>query len=304
MKRVIEIIANKQFEVTPFLAALEKSQKLPSPKTHYLPDKSKRMTDYRAKYVLSNIEAIVRCIEDIMPPADSSIPETSGSHSQQKHMLLSGYIRKDSPDLIISVSTAESTPKIQPEGSESVNGSVFMGGIFYIYDGHKFDEKSPSKLDIPVDSYANNVGNQIYSLIDKSFSDEVLPKFTPAKNFPAKTMQCIAKSSLVSIGVINIIHYEAYKRADPSAYNAYTSKYGTTGIAATIETTHGIVKRSAGDIPTLFVSPITDRYGHFDDDVDKEGEQNRIASNNAGVAVAELLIRINEYYSNDPRNFS
>lgn len=298
MKSVIEIIVNKSWEVEPFLAAMTdgkiKPIELPIPDVLLSPRVSgSRMASCRAEYHLKNINVIVRCIEDLMDP------DKSASNSEEKYRVLPDYIKADKPSLVISVSTAESTPAIQPEDDYSENGSVFIGGIFYMFDGHPFDPGSGSNLKIPVEYQQNNIPQIIYDLMDDNFGCRVVSKFSPAKNFPANYPKFIAKPLIASIGVINITNYKAYESADSAAYNAFIQKQ-LPGIPATIETTHGIVRMSAGNIPTLFVSPITDRYMHFDDDVDKEGVQNRIAANNAGVAVAELLVELNKYYS--PKN--
>lgn len=45
----------------------------------------------------------------------------------------------------------------------------------------------------------------------------------------------------------------------------------------------------AKEKPTFFVSPITDRYKCFAEDVNPQGKQNTAASYNAGVTVSLLL---------------
>lgn len=71
------------------------------------------------------------------------------------------------------------------------------------------------------------------------------------------------------------------------AYAAAQNECGSTNTPVSLETTHGIVAASAGVIPTIFMSPITDRYTKFAEDVDVK--QNYVAGYNAGVTVAVLL---------------
>lgn len=293
-RKKISVIVNKRVEAEAFLEAMGKCGFLPSGpiETHTPPESCYRMSEFRAKYVFSRIEVIVRCIEDIMPPADKDIPETSGSHSQQKASLLPGYIRKDNPGLIISVSTAESSPSIQPE-EKTKNGCVIIGGGFYTFDAHSFDPTSPSHL--PAMKYQeNNVPSAVYDLLTNSVKANAVEKFHIPVHTPAKPMEILVNSSYISVAILNVVHYDAYKTADPAAYEACIKEHPKLCPAA-IETTHGIVKACAGKIPTLFVSPITDRYKHFDDD-DRDG-QNRIASYNAGVTVARWLREMNERLS-------
>lgn len=294
IRQKISVIVNKRVEAEAFLEAMRECGFLPSDpiETHTPPESCYRMSEFRAKYAFSHVDVIVRCIEDIMPPADKEIPETSGSHSQQKAMLLPGYIRKDDPDLIISVSTAESSPSIQPEDT-SKNGCVVIGGGFYTFDAHSFDPTSPSRL--PAQEYReNNVPSEVYKLLTDSVKTEAVEKFCVPVHTPAQPMEILVGPRYISVAILNVVHYDAYKTADPAAYEACVKEHGSQYPAA-IETTHGIVKACAGAIPTLFVSPITDRYKHFDDD-DRDG-QNRIASYNAGAAVSRWLREMDESFN-------
>jgi hypothetical protein len=287
MKPLIEIIVNKSWETEPFLSAMVNNKlrptKLPFPEIINAPkDNSYRSSKVRAMFELSRTTVIVRCIEDIMNP------EVNPSSSEEKYRVLLERIAKDNPRFIISVSTAESAPDIQLP-SESNNGSVFIGGTFYMFDAHSYDPDSGSNL-IVDEFQKNNVGGEIYELMDDEFKTAVDKKLAPSRNAPANQLECVANQSYVSIGVVNITNYKAYEEADPAAYKAFVAKYKQPLIAATIETTHGIVKMSAKTIPTLFVSPITDRYEHFNQDV--TDIQNYLSAFNAGIAVAELLVRM------------
>jgi hypothetical protein len=240
---------------------------------------------------MSDVTVLIRCIEDLMDP------QANPSSSEEKYRILPSHIKIDEPELIISVSTAESAPGIQPE-HESYNGSVCLGGQFYLFDaGPTYDPKSTSHLRIPEgkDFLPNNVDEAIAHLIDNNFKETIEKKLIAPQREPAKNLTCIVDLNYVSIGVINIVNYEAYKQADPAAYTAFCeSKQGHLS-GACIETTHGLVKLSAGNIPTLFVSPITDRYQCFDQDV--SDLQNYTVAFNAGVVVGEFLTRLNDWYA-------
>ncbi len=293
----IAIIVNKRFEVEGFLKGLEGSGFLTNiviKDRNTPPAPCYRMSALRINAGLEQIDFTIRCIEDIMPPADKNVPETSGSHSQQKAMLLPGYLRNSDADLVISVSTAESTPSIQPGDTFTLNGSVVLGGGFFSFDAHSFDPESPSHLTAPSFA-ANNVDERIYQLLSSpEMQTEAVQHFCTPPNAPADPMQILCNPNYISVGVINVIHYTAYEEADPAAYHACIKEH-CDKYPATIETTHGIVRMAANGKPTLFVSPITDRYKHFNDDVDQEGKQNTAASYNAGVTVALFLRELDKH---------
>lgn len=290
MRPRVAIIVNKRREVEGFLDGLKeygflsnmtvKTEKKP-PKPCY------RMAELRLHASLERMDLTIRYIEDIMPPTDSRVPETSGSHFQQKAMLLPGYLRDNDADLVISVSTAESSPAIQPQGT-SLNGSVVLGGGFFTFDAHQFDPTSPSHL-APPPFAANNVDERIYQLLDaQALRDEAVQHFRTPPHLPAKPMKVLRDPNYIVVAAINVVNYQAYEKADPAAYEAYVREHGDKYPAA-IETTHGIVRMSAGTTPTLFVFPITDRYTKFSEDVDPQGKQNTAASYNAGVTVSLFL---------------
>ncbi len=284
------IVVNKRREAEGFLQGLKGSAFLPNlliKEENTPPAPWHRMANWRMNASLEQMDFTVLCIEDIMPPANSRVPETSGSHSQQKAMLLPGYLQDNNADLVISVSTAESTPMIQPQGT-SLNGSVVLGGGFFTFDAHSFDSQSPSHL-APPDFADNNVDEQIYQLLAApALQEEAVGRFQAPPHAPAEPMQILCDPNYVCVAAINVIHYQAYEQADPEAYNACLKAHKDK-CPATIETTHGIVRMAADGAPTIFVSPITDRYKNFAEDVDPQGKQNHAASYNAGVTVALFL---------------
>lgn len=291
------IIVNKRREVEGFLKGLEESGFLPNiviKERNTPPAPCYRMSALRISASLERMDLTIRCIEDIMPPADKNVPETSGSHSQQKAMLLPGYLRDYDADLVISVSTAESTPAIQSGDTSSQNGSVVLGGGFFTFDAHCFDLRSPSQL-MPPSFAANNVDERIYQLLSPpELRTEAVQRFCTPPHSPADPMQILCDPNYISVAAINVVHYQSYEQADPAAYHACIKEHGDK-YPATIETTHGIVRMAANGKPTIFVSPITDRYKHFDVDVDPAGKQNTAASYNAGVTVALFLRELDKH---------
>lgn len=222
------IVVNKRREAEGFLAGLKKSAFLPNlriKEENAPPTPCYRMAAWRMNASLEQMDFTVLCIEDIMPPANSRVPESSGSHSQQKAALLPGYLRDIDADLIISVSTAESTPSIQPRGT-SLNGSVVLGGGFFTFDAHRFDVQSPSRL-TPPPFAGNNVDERIYQLLAApALQAEAVRRFQAPPHSPAKPMQLLCDPNYICVAAINVIHYQAYEQADPEAYNACVNAQG------------------------------------------------------------------------------
>lgn len=284
----MEIIVNKQFEVEPFLDALDKCGFLYEKpvESHTPPAGVDRMADFRRKYILGWWEVTIRCIEDMLPPNDPDIVETSGSHSQMKAMLLPGYIRKDKPEVVLSVSTAESTPELQV-GGLSQNGCVALGSTYYMYDARRLDPTSPSKLDVKHSAFTSRPAPDVWAALVDVAAKTAPARFQAPPHAPAPEMKVLAYPNAMAVGILNVVHYDVYEKADPVAYSAARNECGRTNFLVSLETTHGIVATSAGVIPTIFMSPITDRYTKFAEDVDDR--QNYVAGYNAGVTTAVLL---------------
>jgi hypothetical protein len=290
----VEVIVNKSWETEPFLSAITNTElrpkDLPFPAVINTPqDKTYHSDKPRARIEMSDITVLVYCIEDLMDPRENP------SSTEEKFRVLPRHMQESKPNLVISVSTAESTYDIQPQ-RRSCNGSVYFGGQFYLFDGGLYDPETTSHFQIPDGKtfQENNVDTRIASLIDDDFKDAIRHKLMAPRRSPADELTCSVCLDYVSLGVVNITHYTAYEQADPAAYSAFRSSAYKDLTGATIETTHGIVKLAAGDIPTLFVSPITDRYQSFNSDVTPL--QNYTAAFNAGIAVGEFLVRLNNWY--------
>ncbi|MDR1747907.1 MAG: hypothetical protein LBR47_02480 [Spirochaetaceae bacterium] len=285
MKPIIEICVNKYWECEPFLNAMVNPKlrpaELPFPSELHSPkDKDNRMTIPRAVYDLKSCKVIVRCIEDLMDRSKNS------SSSEEKYRVLPAVIAGDNPDYIISVSTAESVDTVPN------NGSVFIGGTFFLFDG---DPDNPeSHLVIEKELFVSNISGDLFALFDSTFSNKVSEKLIPPVNYPAPKMTCTASAGYTSIGVQNVTDYSKYEKADKQAFEAFRKNNSPKkGMPVSIETTHGVV-RMCSEKPVMFVSPITDRYGCFDEDV--TDTQNYIAGFNAGIAVAEMLISLEAFF--------
>lgn len=300
-KKKVTVVVNKAWEYDPFFNAITHPVLRPAD----LPDPSvintvkEPMILPRAEMHLKYIDVAFRCVQNMMDP------NVNKSNSEAKMVYMPSFLESDNADLIISVSTAESTPeiahKLANDPEASINGSVIVGNRFFMSDQRAVEGPDPeSRLDVvQYANYSNDTSDDFYTFLNNS-SKRIVNKFIPAKNAPAPEMFFRAAKDFASVGVVNIVHYENYPTADKNSLEDFRNSK-CYGCPASLETTHGIVSMAANSnkgkhVPVIFVSPITDRYLHFDDDVDDT--QNYIAAFNAGIAVGEILVMLN-----DPKNW-
>lgn len=300
-KKRITVVVNKAWEYELFFNAITNSvlraEGLPKP-TDIAEVIEEPMKVPRAKMDFINSHVTFRCVQNMM---DANVNK---SNSEAKMKYMPEYLSSDNPDLVISVSTAESTPELASALGQSrdtsMNGSVIIGNRFFMSDQRSLEGKDPeSKLDVKkYAQYYDKLFDILYRKIN-AVSGQVVKKFIPQKNAPAPKMFLYASDKLASVGVVNIVHYEKYSIADEkSLEDFHQSKIADT--PACLETTHGIVSMAANPdngsptIPVIFVSPITDRYLQFSSDVDDV--QNYVAAFNAGIAVGEILVLINNLF--------
>ena len=304
----IMILVNKDFEYAGYRESVEHlitSKK--TPHLHITGRKAGNFYDFfepSCEYELVTDSGTHQIREYCISYLFSEKENSSNSEIKFKH--LQNLLAKEAenggfvPDYIISVSTSESTSEMQANGS--VNGCVIMGSKFYAKDCRELDEpKETSNLDVDT-PYMENIPPfyNFFNLINGN--QQILTDgIKPMPYYSANKLSCITNPNYVSLGVINITNYACYSVADPKTYEEFKEKFQKDEkykslIPEGLETTHAVVKMAAGNIPVLFVSPIVDRYEHFNDDVDgKWGNQNRTGSYNAGVVVANML----EYFRNE-----
>ncbi len=281
-KQRILIVVNKNWECEPFMKAFKEYLCLKEPVVDLsIRDQSNYMASCRAEYHLKNYDVIIRCIQDLMDD-----PDKGKSNSQEKYRVLPGYIAADQPNLVISVSTAESTPT-----HNNRNGCVMVGGQFFMYDARDFNRDADSKLDIPQQGKIYQYDEKWFETF-RSVEAEASKKFIRPPHKPANTMHTEAASNFGCVGVVNVEDYTKYEEADPAAYNAYIFSK-TEYPPVSIETTHGIVRMSTPDeISVIFVSPIVDRYHQFAHDV--RDSQNHDCAYNSGVVVSAFIRKLNQ----------
>ena len=296
----ITVIVNKSWETEPLLNALTNREliakidllsdfwsfpkELNSPKnlTDYYDEKR---TSVRARFQLkdyqhkASLNVSVWCIEDLMHPDKCS------SSSEEKFNVLPLAL-VDNPDLVISVSTANCPYE------NSMNGSVFIGAESFLFNGCPDNPESKLNPEGALNTLMpSNVNAAIFTRMNDLFDPAVIDNLLTPPNSPATQLGFKAASNISVVSSINVTDYHTYSEVDEAALKAFNDVEGKYPDA--IETTHGVVKLRADEIPILFISPITDRFGHFDDDVTPQ--QNYVAAFNAGVVLQELLYLLHEF---------
>lgn len=286
----ITVVVNKSWETEPLLNAMTNqaltakaplvSHLLPFPSVFHSPkdlkDKTNdKRTSVRARFQLSGasscLNVSVWCIEDLMDPTKNA------SSSEEKFRVLPAAL-VDDPDLVISVSTANCPYQ------DSINGSVLIGAESFLYNGcpgNPLSNLQPEKINQLMPS---NVNADLFALIDETFNAVVTSDFLIPPHCPANPFVCLASDAISVVSSINVTDYKMYTQVDKAARKEF--KKVVKKDPDTIETTHGVVKIST-EVPIIFISPVTDRFGHFDDDV--SSVQNYVAAFNGGVVLRELL---------------
>ena len=290
----IMILVNKDFEYAGYRAGVDsriRANAVPSLceiacDTGVGPDKS----HISRMYKVGDNTIREYCISYLFPAGANT------SNSEMKYALVRNLIKQESEkydiDLIISVSTSESTEDAQGE-YDSVNGCVFIGNKYFARNCRDCDMDSESYLEVRNQYYKGLVDQKIFDSIEEN-KDKIKTGMKVPPNTPNDNPFVCGSYDFVSLGIINVMNYSGYETADPKTYDEYIDK-GKIGKPVCLETTHAVVKMAEFAVlehktPVLFVSPIVDRFKHFGDDVDgKWGGQNLTSSYNAGVVVANMM---------------
>lgn len=289
MSRVV-VLVNKDFEYTGFIEGLRNTVNVHA-------GTNGRQAECRFR----NMIADIYCIQNLFKPGENS-SNSEVKYNYLKELFKSHAFCLDDVDAILSVSTAESTPVNQGfDGSLSRNGSVFVGHKFFLSDQSEHDATTQSHLPIGTESTlhtehydAGAINNGLYDLISA-----IPMQFKKAPNNSDINPKCCAGHSFTSVGVVNVMDYACYHKADEAAYN----QARFDGDPMCIETTHGVVVKALHNVregrsvpQVVFISPIVDRYLKFDEDVDgKYGKQNFVCSYNGGVTVGHMLRVLNTF---------
>lgn len=299
----VTVIVNKNWETEPVINALTNPKlrpaALPFPKVLNSPkDGNNKMSEPRAIFHIPAtdggiLQVTVRCIEDLMSPA------ANPSSSEEKYRVLPAIIKADAPQLVISVSTAnypvnEPQDDGTPSCGTSTNGSVVLGDQFFLHDGHPGNPESNLQSPYVGQLLTGNVPSRLFEAV-KEFAETVTARFITPPNYPAPIFTCHGATGYSAISSINVTDYTEYDRVDQESVDHFHA-VAPNALLRSIETTHAVVRIST-DCPVLFLSPITDRLGHFEDVNDI---QNYVCAFNGGLVLGELLCRLYDLLPKQP----
>jgi hypothetical protein len=237
----------------------------------------------RLGFRVGEADVEVWALQDLMDPTKS------GSLSVEKHRVLGRIFEgRERAAAVIAVGTAAA-----PAGAGSTNpGSVVAGRRFLIHDG---DPAATLHLRLPAGAtdtlLESGSRSDLLGKIPRTIDEDVQRRFVrpPAGQ---GVMALRVGDEVVSIGTINIVDYSRYRTADPESLAAFEAVAPRGLVAASVETTHGLIGLAARErgAPFAWVSGIANPVGAFDDFVGpREYAQNFAAAHNAGVAVAWML---------------
>jgi hypothetical protein len=245
----------------------------------------------RAIFNLKNITAEVWCISDLLEDyPDLPTKPNYQSSSELKAQRLPRVFTGAAVDFVVAVGTA-GYPSPYSE-----NGSVVVGSKIFIHNGHPNGENPISNWkDGPFDQLIDSkIGQDTFNaitIIETSPKPTVLDCFMIPPLNPTGNGRLIARYDHVALGSVNVTDYTEYTQKDDETLKTFTDKYNIS-TARSLETTHGLI-RVQSDAPFIFVSGITDRVGHFGEEVGpRTYAQNTSAAHNAGVVVAWMLPKI------------
>lgn len=301
MKRVV-LVSNKWWECDPILFTLlndnARPPNFPWPKglqtARRRPDQNSLPAENtaplpRAVFSFKNLSAELWCISDLLEHLpDKGIYQSS---SEQKARVLPRiFAYGPQPDFVVALGTAG-----LPSDASSENGNVVVGTKTFMHNGHPANLNPNSNwqqgpFDIVLDSLLAVQAFQAMTRIDWA---SVADRFLTTPMSPAPSNRSIAGYEHVALCTVNVTDYTEYTVKDVETVEKF-SETAANGSAMSLETTHGLI-RVQSTAPFLFISGITDRLGHFDQEVNpRVHAQNMAAAHNAGIALAWMLPRIDQ----------
>jgi hypothetical protein len=297
-KRVIAVV-NKWWECDPVLNVLLHDNARPAatlgwpnplnhprprPDQNNLPPENPSPVP-RAVFNLKNTTIEIWCISDLL----EHFPDQAKfqSSSELKARYLPRIFAGQAADFVVAVGTAGYP------GINSENGSVTVGTKIFVHNGHPNGENPDSNwTDGPFDTILNSSLTETafdqVTTIETSPKPSVMDRFMVPPLNPASYGKLIARFDYAALATVNVTNYAEYAERDAETQTAFTNSYNIF-LARSLETTHCLIRKQS-EAPFIFVSGITDRVGHFDDEVSSRPyAQNTSAAHNAGIVLAWML---------------
>lgn len=302
-KQRIIVVANKWWECDPMMNVLLHEQARPAqlgwpvslnhPRQRPLKPSPETAPAPRAVFRMSSLDVEVWCISDLL----EHLPDTADvqSSTEVKMRYLPRIFEDKRPALIIAFGTAG-----YPDNATQ-NGSVVIGSKVFMHDAHPKGENPNSKwesklFDAVISSGITAEQFNALTVIETSPKVSVLSRLIIEPLNPAPQTLLLARHDYVAVGAVNVTDYSEYAATDAKALAAFAQNENIS-LARSLETTHGII-RCLSEAPFIFISGITDRVGHFAEEVaPRTYAQNFVAAHNAGIVLAWLLGRANDLHT-------
>jgi hypothetical protein len=306
-KRVL-IIINKWWECDPIMNVLlhynarppelkwpeSLNHPRPRPDNNALPAENYSAAP-RAVYKLNNIVAEVWCISDLLEHYLDEPKYQSSSEVKMKH--LPRVLEGEAVDLVVAVGTAGHP------SSYSENGSVIAGSRVFMHNSHPNGENPDSNwsqgpFDQIFDSDLSQENFNEITLIETSPKPSVLDRFMIPPLNPASYPRLLARYDYVALANTNVTNNAEFPKTDEETLSAFCMR-NNLSLARSLETTHGLIRKMS-KAPFLFISGITNRVGHFGDEVKlRSYSQNTSVAHNIGIVLSWMLPRIDAIITGD-----
>ncbi len=300
----ILVVANKWWECDPLIYVLTSDSTRPAgdlgwptgPILHPrppTPPKEAPPPRPRATFDLKASTIEVWCVSDLM----EHLADNLQSNSEAKAGVLPRILDvAGKPDVVLAFGTA-AYPRTETE-----NGSVVVGTRVFMHDARKEPPSTASLSPGPPSNWEGPFDRVIDSSIDDAFfnrvtaietyPESVLNRFLVEPFAPASYGALMARRDFAALGTVNVSDYSRYKELDPKTVAAFC-KTESLSLARSVETTHGLIRVLLGCERFMFVSGISNRIGHYGDEVaPRDYAQNFVAAHNAGIVVGWMLPRI------------
>lgn len=244
----------------------------------------------RAIFHMSNADAEIWCVSDLLEHLPDQAKFQSSSEVKAKY-LPRIFEFAGMPALVIAFGTA-GYPELTTQ-----NGSVVVGARVFMHNCHPNGQNPDSNwsegpfdtvLESPIDDRLFNA----LTVVETSPTPTVLGRFVVEPLNPSPQSMLFARHDYTAVGSLNVTDYTEYEKTDAASLAAFV-KSNNVSLARSLETTHGLIC-SMAKAPFVFVSGITDRVGHFSEEVaPRTYAQNVVAAHNAGIIIAWMLARSN-----------
>jgi hypothetical protein len=303
-KRVV-VVVNKWWECDPVINVLLHPDARPEQELDWpdilnhprrQPPKEAKPPVPRAVYKRANTNIEFWCVSDFLEPFGKDYQ----SSSQYKADQLPKLFETQPADLVIAVGTAA-----YPDPETSRNGSVVVGTRVFMHNCHPvatdpnpFSKWEAGPFDELRESSLKMEDFTAITAMDSARKASVLSRFmlVPTVNEHTDVRDILVDYDGIAIGALNVTDYHEYDVTDRKTLGAFWT-YCPGKQAVSLETTHGLIRVIGGE-QFMFISGITDRFGHFHEEVDpRKYAQNMCAAHNAGVALAWMLPKIVARYN-------